>query len=157
MDGLNQKKYVTIEIKGLYSLGLPDYLEETSDLSKTASLQFMNLNKKLLVIAIDEEKSRISAMQEEFTISDYYDHVARQVAHNLEDAFVEHPSSQSFGGLGALQGGINGKFLGTPLRYVVQVVEGRSRYYQVICWTEERALNEVGEDIHFILNSFKEI
>lgn len=155
--GFNQTRYVTVDIKGLYSLDLPDYLEKTSELSVTASLQFRNLNKKLLVIAIDEEKSKINALQEGFTISDYYDYVAKQVTQKLEDAVIEKPSAKALGALSVLQGGINGKFLGTSLRYIVEVVESEIRYYLVICWTEERALNDVADDIHLIINSFKEV
>lgn len=155
-EGFSQTRYETVDIKGLYSLDLPDYLEKTSELSDTASLQFRNLNKKLLVIALDEEKSKINAFQEGFTISDYYDYVAKQVAQKLEDVVIERPSTKALGALSVLQGGINGKFLGTQLRYIVEVVEGETRFYQVICWTEERALNDVGNDIHLIINSFKE-
>ncbi len=156
-EGFSKTSYKIVKVKELYALSLPYYLEKTSGLSTTASLQYRNLTKKLLVIVVDEEKLKMDSLMTAFTPADYYDHVARQVAQKLDEAVIEKPSAKVIGTCNALQGGIDGKFLGTPLRYIIEIVESKTHYYQIICWTEEASISDVGNDIHLIINSFKEL
>ncbi|MEX2566035.1 MAG: hypothetical protein WD431_08845 [Cyclobacteriaceae bacterium] len=156
-DGFLQPGFIRIVVDGLFSLEIPDYLEKTAGLSEGAPFQYLNLTKKLLVIALWEEKSEVEKTDLVGDIIQYYNHVSQQVAQKLEEADIKRASSKWVHGLNALQGAVSGRFQGTSLRYVIEVLEGKTHYFQVICWTETRKLNEVAHDMHILINSFKEL
>jgi hypothetical protein len=159
---VEKKQLVTIQNR--YSLELPDYLTQTTDLNEDASLQYKNSSKDLNVIVIDESKAAMQKVLEENNLLDqfpndlggYANILLEDLTLNINSVATPTVIDTLINGMPAKVTTVSGILDGTSLFYSVGFIEGAASYYQVMAWTLAEKQAEYQEQMKRIIYSLKE-
>ncbi|MDG1428846.1 MAG: hypothetical protein P8P87_08160 [Crocinitomicaceae bacterium] len=145
LEELDQKvKYEKVDVAGLYSMEIPDYMTSTTLLNDQASLQYNHLSKEEYIIVINESKQEFVDLLE---LLDMYDEDMSVV-----ENFAAQQSELLTEGLTVIQKSdmekVNGKLpmcgleldarmagIPDPISYYYGFVEGEENLYTVMTWT----------------------
>lgn len=136
--------YQSVDVAGLYSMELPDYLTSTTALNDQASLQYNHLAKEEYIIVINESKEEFVDL---LKMLDMYDEDLSVV-----ENFAAQQSGLLTAGLSVIEKSemqtIKGKLpmcgmevdatmtgIADPISYYYGFVEGEDNLYTVMTWT----------------------
>ncbi len=139
-------KYESVDVAGLYSMEIPDYMTSTTELNDQASLQYKHLNLPIeeYIIVINESKDEFVDL---LNLLDIYDedmsvveNFAAQQSALLSEGLtvIEKKDIEKINGELPMCGmELDAKLAGvpTPIAYYYGFVEGEENLYTVMTWT----------------------
>jgi hypothetical protein len=157
----NERKVV----ENKYSVFIPEYLSETTGLNQYTTFEYENIEKDFYVIIIDESKDGFSKAVEQKKydvtpdINGYYEVVKYHFENetNLKDFKVFDEIFE----LNNAEKKITFTMTGIdmtdnyPVYYRYSIIESKTRYYQIMSWTNQKNAKKVISDMNNIINSFR--
>ena len=119
-----------VSVNDLYSIDLPEYLDSTAEFNPDASLQYVNKDKAVYIMVIDQNKAE---WDDNVSIDQYFNLVSRQFTQDTEQDIS--PASRQVNGLNSLQTEATGMENTHEIYYKLAVVESNSHFYQILAWT----------------------
>lgn len=154
-----ETKFETKIIKNLYSIEIPEYMEETNELNSNAnaSLQYKrpSSSREIYVLVIHDDKTMLG--DSTFELKTYADFSLDEIKQSVSDIKVSEYRELEINGLKAIQTEVTGKFNGAGIFYLVTIIESKSHFYQMFNWTLEENAERYKPDIFRMINSFQEI
>lgn len=152
-----QSKFNEIKVGHTYYLNIPDYMTATTELNKSASLQYQNTLKEAYVIVIEDNKAQLDSLGMRFTDpQDFYDGFITDFTSGLENKKFTGTKRIKIGPNSAVQAEVSAMFDGNPIWYFITVVESPTHFYKIISWTLEENKNKLKPDYVKMVNSFHE-
>lgn len=153
----SQSKFIEQKVGHAYYLSIPDYMTETVELNKSASLQFQNTLKEAYVIVIEDNKAQLDSLGMRFTDpQDFYDGFITDFTSGLENKKFTGTKRIKIGPNSAVQAEVSAKFEDNPIWYLITVIESQTHFYKIIAWTLEENKNKLKPDYIKMVNSFHE-
>lgn len=154
----------TINVDGRYSVDVPQTFKKVKDLNDAASLQCEDAVRKLYTIVIDEPKDALSTSLQNASLYDKYTDDLNGYSQLIIDGLdasvsvKEMPPFEeaTINGLKARILSFEGVSSGTPIYWKLAFIEGNTRYYQVMVWTEAGRRGKQEAKMAAIINSFKD-
>lgn len=157
-----------VKINEQYSMKLPDYLEEGSDLNDEASLQYQNLAKEVYVIVIDESKQDFIDVFKQLgeydstksACDNYATAQMKSIEGNMETVTSKSTlRTNKINGCDARIADVTGTQSGIDdsMGFTVAFLEGKDNLYMVMTWTFEKDKDKYQDDMDGMINSFKEL
>ena len=152
-----------VRINNEYSMELPSFMDESSNLNDDASLQYQNIFKEIYVIVIDENKEEF---KEVFLDLEQYDTSVSMVENykNIQLSYLEEAvtvnsvselESSIINGLPFEIVEVDAVSEGIEVAYNIAYVDGDEKVYMIMTWTE-KSRNEKNKDLfQKIIKSFK--
>ena len=166
-DLSTETKVETVEVDGLYSMEIPDFMTSTTVLNDDASLQYNNLYKEKYVIVIDEDKQEfidafelIDGYDESISVVDNYANI--QIESMTEAGSIQDKSDvikRPINGMNARQIAIDANVPGISeaISYWLGYVEGDKTMYTIMTWTLESRKDDYEAEANKIIRSLKEM
>jgi len=153
----------TKKVNKLYSINIPDYLNDTDDLNSEASLQCENIDKEMYLIVIDEDKKEfIDAVNElledtQFTEDEILDVYAylQFTTFASDDDFDNNLEYLEINGRKARQLDIVSSFDEYDVFYKMACYESKNHLYFLVSWTTYENKNIYNPDLQNVINSFR--
>ena len=140
----------------VFSVSVPDYLQETSGLNDAASFQYQNEVKQAYTMVIDDAKSGLLSVGIAFTSpEDYYRSIESFYLAEGDDITLPLQNT-TINGQKAVQISFVRHFDQVDLSYLVTVVETPNYFYQIVSWTTVENGNTLMHDFKKIAQSLKE-
>ncbi len=153
----SQSKFVEQKVGHAYYLSIPDYMTPTTELNKSASLQFQNTLKEAYVIVIEDNKEQLDSLGMRFTDpQDFYDSFITDFTADLENKKFTGTKKIKIGKNSAVQAEVSAIFNGNPIWYLITVVESPTHFYKIIAWSLEENKDKLKPDYVKMVNSFHE-
>lgn len=159
------RKDQVVTVKDRYTISLPPFVKETSELNEDASLQYQNTLREFYVVVIDESKAEFEKALSDNDLNDLYPQNIKGYSELLlfsmeqaieiksksvlKDTIINNQPSKILT--------IKGRVEGTDIFYSIGFVQGVKRYYQIITWTLQNKEKEHAGLMKKIIASFKEI
>lgn len=147
----NDEAFHNVQVNDLYSIDLPMYLDSTAEFNADASLQYVNKDKAVYIMVIDQDKAEWDS---KVSIDEYFDLVSAQFVRDTADAFL--PDIREVNGLKSLQTEATGMENTHKIYYKLAVVESNSHFYQILAWTLLKQKEEYAGDLQRVIDSFEE-
>lgn len=160
--GTDEKQVVNK--KHLYTIELPGYMSEVTDLSEDASLQYQSIVNDIYVMVFDEPKENLgNAIYDnglESMYSNDLDGYARLLNEGIDEnvEYIDEPefTDKKINGLNAKVLDFSGTAEGVKAYWMVAFIEGRNNYYQISTWTSLDRKDELHKDMEAMIESFTE-
>lgn len=164
LSSCNQEDQV-VTVANQYTLTLPGYMSEMSDLHDEASLQYGNLFKEAYVIVLDESKNELTAALEENNLFEYYsndldgyaDLIFGSMEEGIGNSYLSELQDTVVNNTHAKITSLMGNFEGIDIVYYMGVYEGKDKYYQVISWTQQSKAEKTGKGLQAMLYTLNEL
>jgi hypothetical protein len=161
----NDEDLQEVRIDNRYTILIPSYLTQVSDLNEDASLQYMDAFREYYVIVIDEDKDEFHAAIAEpmfenlYTkdIDGYANLLITNFESNVEVKTKTKTTATKINGMPARLVNMNASFDGVDVFCSLSYLEGKRRYYQVFSWTLQGNENKYKESLNAIAKTLKEI
>jgi hypothetical protein len=162
----SESKTEKIIANNKFSINLPDYLEETKDLNKDATLQYLNPVREVYVMVIEDDKKELHDVLIENELQEIFpanvEGFARLTGSAEEDAFLiiddwENMRDTTINNLPAIVFENSRKIDGVSIYYYLAFVEGKDTYYQILTWTLAYREKLYKNTFQEIIYSFKEL
>lgn len=150
-------KFQTREVSSLFTVEVPNYLKETTELNEDAECQFQNNPKDFCMLIRKNSWNELRRRRPEFVLEDFYDVSIEQLKVNMEGIDAPAPDSLSLNGLPAFLGTLSGIFKGDRIVFNIGTIAGTNHLYQLLIWTTEEENELYQEDIERMILSFKEL
>lgn len=158
-------KVQVVSVEDRYSLTIPAFLKEVSNLNEDASLQYQHAMKEFYVVVIDEPKYELQNALEENGLNILYSNdiegFSNLLIDGMEDVVTIIKKSPVIdtlvNAMPARMVQIHGEIDGIQAFYSVAYVEGKETYYQVMTWTLASKEKKNTEKMEKILYSLKEL
>lgn len=155
----------TITIEGRYTLTIPAFLSEADDLHEDASLQYQNIFKDVYVLVIDEPKTALHDILDEFDYEETYSNdldgytqlILDGVIQNLNNPHQTDVVETTVNGLPARLTTLEGVIENMPIFYVYGLYESQESYYQVIVWTSVEKKSQYKPKMEAVLQTLNDI
>lgn len=154
-----------VTVKDRYAISLPTFLDTTNALNKDASLQYQHLQKEFYVLVIDERKEELRKAIEENGLDSLYgkdlqgytDLILNSMKESLSNPTLSPIRDTTISQLPAKVMEMDGTIEKIDIHYNIAILEGRSRYYQVLSWTLKSKTEEHKPMMDKIRYSFREL
>ncbi len=154
-----------ISIENKYSLAIPSYLNEVTNLNEDASLQYQNLLRSFYIIVIDETKNE---MQKALVVNDLlgvYTNDINGYSELLLNGFeqsVEIDEKSDIidtlvNNMPAKLLSIKGRIEGMDVFYSIAFIASETKYYQILAWTVASKEDQYKEKMNQIMYTLKEL
>ncbi len=162
---LNPDKVQVVTIRDKYTLPLPAFLKEVTNLHEEASLQYQHAMKEFYVVVFDEPKSDLHQSLEDNGLNSQYssdlDGYAAILIDGMDDALSITKKSQVIdtfvNAMPARMIQFHGSVDGISLFYSIAYVEGKETYYNITTWTLAEKEEKNKEKMDQILYTLKEL
>ena len=159
----NTLKTVTIEDR--YSISVPSFLSEGSNLNPVASLQYQNVWKEFYVIVIDESKSELHEALSQTNRAEIYSNDLKGYSELLINGFEQgvsvihksEPIDTLINNMPAKLLTISGQVNGIDIFYSIAFIEGEHQYYQIMVWTLLEKKNQFEDLMSEVIHSLVEL
>ena len=160
--GIDEKQVVNK--KHLYTIELPGYMSEVTDLSEDASLQYQSIVNDIYVMVFDEPKENLgnaiydNGLEDDYTddLDGYAKLLTTGIADNVEFISVPSFTDKQINGLNAKIVDFSGTAEGVKAYWMVAFIEGRNNYYQISTWTSLDRKDKLHKDMEAMIESFTE-
>ena len=156
-----KKEHQTITIKKKYSVVLPSKFEKVSNLNEDASLQYQYLPDELYVIVIDETKASFEEAMElnetglSGNLEDYYNIVKMNFEGYLENMKIYDEKRTTINGKTTILFSVTGIIDNYDIFYRFAIIEGKSDFFQIMTWTENKRQTKARPTMESIIKSFR--
>lgn len=148
-------EFEPVIVKDRFSIELPTNLKRTEGLNEDATLEYSDPIKELYIIVLEEPKA--DSVSEPITLDRYFELASKGIEYGVEEGKLISPVRQTINELPAIISDISGKFEKENIIYKLAVIEGKRSFYQVLCWTLGKHINENEEKIDKMVASFTEL
>ncbi|MFA6570078.1 MAG: hypothetical protein WCT77_02460 [Bacteroidota bacterium] len=157
IDAQSQTKFITQKVGHVYYLNLPDYMIKTKDLNDAASLQYKNVIKEAYVIVIEDSKEELETLGVKFTNPmDFYKDFIQSFMQKINNPIAKDPYKLKVNGNSAVQGELTASIENEDIFYLITVVETKTHFYKIMCWTTLDNKKVHLEDFKKIASSLKD-
>ena len=154
----------TMNVEGRYSIDLPESFKKSKELNDDASLGYEDPLRELYVIVIDEPKDALESSLEINSLYDTYTNDLKGYSQLIIDGMDSSVSVKEMppfkdtviNGLKAREVSFEGVSSGYRVYWKLAFIEGKSRYYQIMVWTEAGRRKKQEAKMAAIINSFKD-
>lgn len=140
----------------VFSVSVPDYLQETRGLNDAASFQYQNEVKQAYTMVIDDAKSGLQSLGISFASPEEYYHSIESFYLAEGDDVTQALQNMSVNGQKAVQISFVRHFDQVDLAYLITIVETPNYFYQIVSWTSVENSNALMPDFKKIAQSLKE-
>ncbi|WP_162927102.1 hypothetical protein [Flavobacterium psychrotrophum] len=146
-----------------YSIDVPSFLQKTKGLNDAASLQYKSEDEEFYLLVIDEPRKAFEDLVKENALGfepnlDGYSGILLESLEEGAHAEVKPVLKPvKINGLTAKVTSLIGSVANEKIYWKIAYIEGKSRYYQVLCWTSPEKQPEFESVMDEIINSFKEV
>lgn len=160
-----EEDFMSVTIKDQYSMMIPKYMKEVSNLNQDASLQYQNIYKETYIIVIDEPTDEfISVFKdlEEYNdsisvVRNYRDIQLQYLAEGIDIINMTEPESLQINGLDSEKVTIDGAVEGIDfnITYFLTFIEGSDNLYMIMAWVHEDEKEKYRGTFEQVVGSFK--
>ncbi len=151
-----ESEFHDVSVKDLYSIAIPTYLDSSAEFNPGASLQYVNVDKAVYIMVIDQPKSELNSPEMQVTLDAYYNLVASRFAVGDDPTTATPPSTRELNGLKSMQTEATGIENTHEIYYKLAVVESESHFYQILAWTLLDQKAKYSDDLQRMIDSFEE-
>ncbi|WMI68184.1 hypothetical protein [Mangrovimonas sp. YM274] len=157
----NERKIV----ENKYSVLIPEYLTKTTGLNQYTDFEYENIKKDFYIIIMDESKDGFykSVERKKYdvtpNINGYYEVIKNHFKN--ETNLKEFKVSDEIFELDKAEKKITFTMTGIdvtdnyPIYYRYSIIESKTRYYQIMSWTNQTNASKMIVDMNKIINSFR--
>lgn len=145
---------VITSVDNLFSIKLPANWSILKDLNDEAVIQIGNLDENVYCIAFSEPKIDFETG---FTLDEFYEAVINGTSGALQKVSVKKLPQLSSFKLDHRRARIDGEIEYNEITYIVQIVETKDNFYQIISYTPKDNAENLLPLFDQITNSFKEL
>ena len=161
-------EYDAVEIDGLYSMKIPQFMTVTNQLQEDASLQYNNIFKEKYVIVLDEDSEEITQFMMDSGVYDESKSKLENYADTRLNFFMESGisvisktdlKSEMINGRKAYSIKIDASVpdIAEDIAYYYTYVEGKEHYYMIMSWTILDRKGSYTDEVKKMVSSFKEL
>ena len=149
----------------MYTIDIPEYMEEMSDLNDAAGTQYgyveevdgVVMEHYFIIITETHEEIEEYELGYDFDAESYSEIAVAGLEEGLDEYTVLKTSKvKSVNGMDCVKSEMLGLLPGVSVYYKMGVFEGEYGFYQVLTWTIEDQKGEFEEEMDKIIDSFKE-
>lgn len=143
----------------IFTISLPTYLEKTYGLNDNATIQFKNVIKDVYGFVIEDSKDALVALDMKFgSANEFYEYFIADFLKDEENRTVGLPKSTSVNDNNIVENDITyfDKDAKSTIYYFVGVVETKTTFYKVLCYTSLQNKDKYKADFQKILYSLKD-
>lgn len=149
--GSTEEDLAHVAVGEQYSLDVPTYLSKTTEFNPEASLQYINVDKAVYIMVIDQSKSELEATGVEVTLKDYFDLAT------LQFETFEAPDQRTIHGMNAIQTEAVGFMNTHHVFYKMAIVESETHFYQILAFTLLEQKEQYAKELQNMIDSFEEL
>lgn len=157
LNAQNIPGFQKINIKSLYSIQVPSYLNSVSNLNNIASLQYNNPSKEVYVIVIDESIQNLENSNLKLNLSIYFKMASFNIASGLKNFNIKNIKNKNKGNLQIIQAEFDGvlKNNNVGIYYKVAIIKSPTHFYQIFTWTLVKFKNQYTGVFQNMIDSFE--
>lgn len=149
---IKEVEYSILKSNEKYSIIVPNYFTETDKLNLEASMQYMDLEKSIYFMVIDELKSNTI-----FDYDEYYEQMTKRFQSNLTKIEIIETKDVTINSLPSKYRLLKGKMHGRMMYIKSYLIDGIATFYQLTSWTSIPNNEYFNRDIDKVVYSFEEI
>jgi len=149
---VNEVEFSVLKSNEKYSVIVPNYFVETNKLNAEASIQYMDQEKSIYFMVIDELKRNTI-----FNYDEYFEQMTKRFQLYLTEIDIIETKDIVINNLPSKYSLLKGKMNGRMLYYKTYLVNGNDTFYQLTSWTSIPNNGYFNRDIDKVAFSFKEI
>jgi hypothetical protein len=143
-----------------FTLNLPDYMKKTLGLNEAAVIQFKNEEKDVYGFIIEDNKEELALAESVFaTIDDFYNYFIKDFLVGQEKRVISKTTKTTKTGINFMQADASyfDKDANVDIYYYIGiVVETKTSYYKLLCFTSLTSKDKFKADFDKILYSIKD-
>jgi hypothetical protein len=142
-----------------FTLNLPDYMKKTLGLNEDAAIQFKNEEKDVYGFIIEDNKEELILAESAFaTIDDFYSFFIKDFLVGQEKRVVSKATKSTKAGINFMQADASyfDKDANVDIYYYIGIVETKTSYYKLLCFTSLTSKDKFKADFDKILYSIKD-
>lgn len=140
-----------------FTMDIPDYMTKTFELNETSSLQYQNTSKEAYVIVIDDAKDNLESLGIKFINSkDFLENFVTDYKKDSRKRKLSTITEFDFNGNGHAQVELTWKDDNADFYMLITVVETKTHFYKVMCWTINDNVVKLKDDYLKISKSLKD-
>jgi hypothetical protein len=152
-----QRDEIKVMLDDTYSITIPSYLKQTTDLQPQLAVQLQNEDKEIYLIVITENKTQLKQLNLPDTLSGYYTSImAQPFLSQLNQVESDTASLITQNGYNAFIANISGSAGEKTIYYKIGFVNTAESICQIIMWTHLNKKELFNTDMQKIIESFKE-
>lgn len=146
-----------------YSLEIPAFLQKTTGLNDAASMQYKNEDKEFYLLVIDEPRKSFedlvsaNALSFEPNLDGYSSILLESLEEGAHAKTKPVLAPKKINGLNAKITSLIGTVANESIYWKIAYIEGKSTYYQVLCWTSPEKQKSFELMMDAVIDSFKEV
>jgi hypothetical protein len=129
VPSFSKVEFVTYQKDSSFSISIPDYLVEVSDLNAQASLQFKNTFNETYLMIVAEEKSEMGHVN----MNQLEDHFKSNLLQ--KGGLLTKETECKVNNFQSVQNEVEWMIDGEPMAYLVTFIDTPQTLYKVYCWT----------------------
>lgn len=143
----------------VFYVNLPDYMNKTTGLNTSATIQFNNIAIDVAGIIIEDNKEDLRLAKIKYSsINDFYEDFIKDFLNDEDKRKVSKPQSKKVGRTNFIESDVSyyDKDSKVEIYYFVGIVETSSTFYKVLCWSSLEKKYKFEADFQKILYSIKD-
>ncbi|MET4082193.1 hypothetical protein ABIB40_002149 [Pedobacter sp. UYP30] len=155
----SQTSFKDVKAGNVFHIDLPEYMAKTRGLNSDAELQFKNAVKDVYGIVIEDTKENLKLAELNFaSIKEFYEFSNKNFLKDAEQKEISKPTSKTIGDINfiAFDASCYDTEAKTKIYYFTGIVETKSCFYKVLCWTALQNKDTFKPDFEKILYSLKD-
>lgn len=155
-----QSKFSTIKAGHVYSISIPDYMMKMVDLNDVATYQFGSEVKNGFGFVVEDSKEELLMYELKYeNVTEFYDEFIKEFLVDLPKRKVNSSKTFSTNGVNYLQSEASyyDDEVKDTFHYFITIVETKTFFYKVICWTNAENKDKLKDDLYKIGASVKEL
>ena len=143
----------------IFNISLPDYMSKTAGLNSAATIQFINVEKDVAGIVIEDTKEDLQLADMKYgSAKDFYDEFIKDFLKDESKRKVSTPISKKVGTTNFIETDVSYYDNDSKIEiyYFVGIVETVNAYYKVLCWGTLETKDTYKADFQKIFYSLKD-
>jgi hypothetical protein len=141
------------------TINLPDYMTRTIGINDDAAIQFKNEVKDVYGFVIEDNKDELKMAEIAYSsITDFYDEFIKEFVKGEEKLQQSKPVSKKVGDVSFIEADVSfySKEAEAEIYYLIGIVETKTAYYKVLCYTALANKAKFKADFQKIVYSLKD-
>lgn len=152
----HKTRFTEVKVDETTSMEVPEYMRLGQDSSGKVLLKYACKEKDFYLAVISESKEELSSFNMDYTLEGYFAQLTSSpMSAGMANGKISKPVNLQINGLHSLSATITGEIAGKGVFYRYVVIETNKKFYQLIVWTRADNLQELEEDMNYLIHSFK--
>ena len=143
----------------IFNISLPDYMSKTAGLNSAATIQFINVEKDVAGIVIEDTKEDLQLADVKYaSAKDFYDEFIKDFLKDEPKRKVSTPINKKNGTTNFIETDVSyyDNDSKVEIYYFVGIVETTNAYYKILCWGTLETKDTYKADFQKIFYSLKD-